>query len=95
MSLGVNGRFRVSVDGPLRVAEAVTLQLHYTPPAGGLQTGGNLWFFFDIRQLDEWVLNFESPESIAVHGPAGSAWEAEALVGGGVVRTFDIHSPGA
>ena len=62
MSLGVNGRFRVSVDGPLRVAEAVTLQLHYTPPAGGLQTGGNLWFFFDIRQLDEWVLNFESPE---------------------------------
>ena len=40
MSLGVNGRFRVSVDGPLRVAEAVTLQLHYTPPAGGLQTGG-------------------------------------------------------
>ncbi len=93
MSWGKSGRFRVSVDGPLQVAETVTLQLHYTPPAGGLQTGGNLWFFFDIRQLDEWVLNFDWPDSIAVRGPVGSVWEAEALVAGGVVRTFDIHAP--
>lgn len=93
MSAEDKGRFWVSVDGPLHVAEVVTLELHYLPPSGGLQTGGNLWFFFDIRQLDEWVLTFESPDSIAVRGPAGSAWAAEALVGGGVVRTFDIHSP--
>ena len=93
MFLERSGRFRVSVDGPLRVAETVTLELHYTPPAGGMQTGGNLWFCFDIRQLDEWVLNFDWPDSIAVRGPAGSEWEAEALVDGGVVRTFDIHAP--
>ena len=93
MSAQVNGRFRVSVDGPLRVAETVKLQLHYTPPAGGLRTGGNLWFFFDIRQLDEWVLDFTWPDSIVVRGPVGTTWEAKALVDGGVVRTFDIHAP--
>ena len=93
MSAEVNGRFRVSVEGPLRVAESVRLQLHYTPPAGGLRTGGNLWFFFDIRQLDEWVLDFTRPDSIVVRGPVGTTWEAEALVDGGVVRTFDIHAP--
>ncbi len=93
MSAEVNGRFWVSVEGPLRVAETVTLELHYMPPAGGLQTGGNLWFCFDIRQLDEWVLDFDRPDAIAVQGPAETVWEAEALIDGGVVRTFDIHAP--
>ena len=86
-------RFQVSAKGPLRVAETVTLELHYTPPTGGLQTGGNLWFFFDIRQFETWVLPLGSPDSITVQGPAGSVWEAAALLGGGVVRTFDIHYP--
>ena len=86
-------RFRVRVDGLLRVAETVTLELHYTPPAGGLQTDGNLWFFFDIRQFETWVLPLDSPEAVTVRGPAGSTWQAEALLGGGVVRTFDIHYP--
>lgn len=86
-------RFQVSVDGPLCVAETVTLELHYTPPAGGLQTGGNLWFFFDIRQFETWVIPLDAPESIIVRGPSGSSWKAEALLGGGVVRTFDIHYP--
>ena len=27
------------------------------------------------------------------HGPSGTAWQAEALLDGGTVRTFDIHSP--
>ena len=53
MSANANGRFQVRVEGPLQVAETVALELHYAPSDGGMQTGGNLWFFYDIRQFGE------------------------------------------
>ena len=93
MSANANGRFQVSAEGPLQVEETVALKLHYTPPAGGMQTGGNLWFFYDIRQFGDRRHAFEASGGITVEGPAGTSWEAEALVNGGTVRTFDIHPP--
>ena len=93
MSANANGRFQVSAEGPLRVAETVALELHYSPPAGGLHTGGNLWMFYDIRQFGDRRHAFDASGGITVEGPAGTSWEAEALVDGGTVRTFDIHSP--
>ncbi len=93
MSASANGRFQVSAEGPLQVAETVALALHYAPPAGGMQTGGNLWIFYDIRQFGERRHGYDSTGGISVSGPAGTAWEAEALVSGGTVRTFDIHPP--
>ncbi len=93
MSASANGRFHVSAEGPLQVAETVALALHYTPPAGGMQTGGNLWIFYDIRQFGERTHGYDSSGGISVKGPAGTAWEAEALVNGGTMRTFDIHPP--
>ena len=93
MSASANGRFQVSAEGPLQVAETVALALHYAPPAGGMQTGGNLWIFYDIRQFGERRHGYDSTGGISVSGPAGTAWEAEALVNGGTVRTFDIHPP--
>ena len=93
MSANANGRFQVRVEGPLQVAETVALELHYAPPAGGMQTGGNLWFFYDIRQFGERRQTYRTADAITVHGPSGTAWQAEALLEGGTVRTFDIHSP--
>ena len=93
MSASANGRFQVSAEGPLQVAETVALALHYAPPASGMQTGGNLWIFYDIRQFGERRHGYDSTGGISVSGPAGTAWEAEALVSGGTVRTFDIHPP--
>ena len=93
MSANANGRFQVVAEGPLRVAETVPLALRYTAPAGGFQTGGNLWVFYDIRQFGARKHAYESDGGIRVAGPAGTVWEAEALLGGGTVRTFDIHPP--
>ncbi len=93
MAASANGRFEVIAEGPLRVGETVALQLHYTPPSGGLHTGGNLWIFYDIRQFGDRRHAFEASGGIIVNGPAGTVWESEALVNGGTVRTFDVHSP--
>ncbi len=93
MSANANGRFQVRAEGPLQVAETVALELHYAPPPGGMQTGGNLWFFYDIRQFGERRQTYRTADAITVHGPSGTAWQAEALLDGGTVRTFDIHSP--
>ncbi len=92
MSANAGGRFHVSVEGPLRVAETVALTLHYSPPAGGLQTGGNLWVFYDIRQFGD-RQHMYGADGVGVSGPAGTAWEARALMDGRQVRTFDIHPP--
>ena len=92
MSAIANGRFQVSAEGPLRVGEIVPLALRYTPPAGGLRTGGNLWFFYDIRQFGD-RQHVYGADGISVSGPAGTAWEARALMDGRQVRTFDLHPP--
>ena len=77
MSANANGRFQVRVEGPLQVAETVALELHYAPPPGGMQTGGNLWFFYDIRQFGERRQTYRTADAITVHGPSGTAWQAE------------------
>ncbi len=92
MSANANGRFQVSAEGPLRVGEIVPLALRYAPPAGGLRAGGNLWFFYDIRQFGD-RRHVYGADGVSVRGPAGTAWEARGLMDGRQVRTFDLHPP--
>ena len=93
MSADTSGRFRVSAEGTLQVGETVPLELHYAPPAGGMQAGGNLWIFYDIRQFGDRKHVYDSENGITVSGPEGTSWEAEGLMDGRQVRTFDIHPP--
>lgn len=93
MSVDVGGRFQVCVDGPLRVGDTVPLELHYSPPEGGMQAGGNLWIFYDIRQFGDRQHAYDAGNGIIVSGPEGTSWEAEGLMQGRQVRTFDIHPP--
>lgn len=92
MSAIANGRFRVNAQGPLQVGETVPLEIQYVPPAGGMQAGGNLWIFYDIRQFGDRKHTY-GPDGITVSGPKGTAWEAKGLMDGRQVRTFDIHPP--
>ena len=92
MSANAEGRFQVSAEGSLQVGETVRLALHYTPPVGGMQTGGNLWIFYDIRQFGDRKHTY-GKDGIGVCGPEGTAWKAQGLMDGRQVRTFDIHPP--
>ena len=92
MPADADGRFRVSAKGPLQVGETVPLEFHYSPPAEGFQAGGNLWIFYDIRQFGDRQHAYGA-DGITVSGPEGTSWEAEGLMQGRQVRTFDIHPP--
>ena len=93
MPADTSGRFRVSAEGSLQVGETVSLELLYAPPAGGMQAGGNLWIFYDIRQFGDRKHAYDAADGISVSGPEGTSWEAEGLMDGRQVRTFDIHPP--
>ncbi|MCZ6636485.1 MAG: hypothetical protein O7G87_24070, partial [bacterium] len=84
-------RFWVETDGNLRVCATVDLRLCYQTGEAGMVEGGNLWIFYDIRQYLERDQTFLSEGGVTVSGPAGVTWEGVPLVGGKVVRTFDIH----
>jgi hypothetical protein len=55
-----------------------------------MQSGGNLWIFYDIRQFGDRQHTY-GDKGLAVCGPEGTAWEAQGLMNGRQVRTFDIH----
>lgn len=93
MPASANGRFRVSAEGQLQVGETVPLSLQFSPPARGMQAGGNLWIFYDIRQFGDRKHVYDASGGITVHAPEGTAWAAQGLMDGRQVRTFDIHPP--
>jgi hypothetical protein len=72
--------------GPV-VHSATSLALSYRTPSI-FETGGNLWAFYDIRQFRDRTQTFLQ-RGIVVKGPG--VWETNAMVDGGVVRTFDTH----